>query len=375
LAGSSNAVELFPGNLAAEPAWAFWVSPDESRVVISAGGLYGVPLWGTANEVVRLDEGDAEGPGRVVYPHFFTPDSLRFVFGKSAEPTGIRANALFAVPVVGPGSAAVQVSPPDATEVTWARASEDSSRICLRTLAAPGERGEVFVSPITGPAGAAVRLSVPLFGPTGAGACEFTGDSSTVVYSGHMDNFGDRAVLAVPVEGPPESAIRLTLPLNPMGGALAWRLDTLGSTLLYSGQYGGDGAMRLQVVPVAGPASASVPMGAPFYDPTGTWAGTVIAPNGRSVLLFADFEDAGQYELLALDLEHPEEPGTFLNPPLVPGGSLIYDFAWLPDSLGAVYRGDAEIDEKFELYVADALVFADGFESGDASRWLPSTDG
>ena len=369
-----DVVELFPGALTTDPASRLWISPDGSSVLVQARGLYSVPVWGTVEEIVQLDEGEAAGPERVWSPILFAPDSARVLFGKYGTLAEGRPRRLYSVPTLGPGAAAVQVSPNGYSDVTLARVSPDSTLLCLRALAIPGGLAEIFVAPIAGPAAAATRLSIPLFGSTGAGACEFTPDSATIVYSGWMDDFGDREVLSVSVAGPPEAAVRISLPQDPPGEYLHWQLVPDGTAVLYSGLYGGTDNWRLQIVPLSGPAAASQPLCPPFRDPQGTWAGTRVAPGGRVAVQFADFQWAGQYELFHQSLVTPLVPGDFMNPPLVAGGSVLYPFVWMPDGYGIVYRADAETDEKFELYIADALVFADGFESGDTSRWLVSTD-
>lgn len=145
---------------------------------------------------------------------------------------------------------------------------------------------------------------------TGIRAFAFTPDSSQVVYEFNFaDGRGDR-LFRIPAAGGERVA------LNPTGNVQIFRLTDDGQRLFYTViQPGATDRTALLTVPLAG--------------------GTPVR----------------------------------MHPPLLPDRD-VGSFSPTADGLGVIYRADQDLDGVFDLYFSRLVgVFADGFESGDTSRW------
>jgi hypothetical protein len=182
-------------------------------------------------------------------------------------------------------------------------------------------------------------------------------------------NFGAPSAYRVPVDGPAEASVVITPPLAP-GAPFAWkRLTPDGRFLLYAVDATETGGRKQAfAVPWDSAPSGWFPTGGEFTDRLElSWF--LSGPSARWIVLVADFESLDRYEIFRAFLDEPGRPAERVNRVLPPGAFVRNDMALTPDGYGVVYRADSETTGKVELWIADGLVFRDGFESGDAGRW------
>jgi len=76
-----------------------------------------------------------------------------------------------------------------------------------------------------------------------------------------------------------------------------------------------------------------------------------ISPDGTRVVYVADADTDDVFELYAVNPDGTDFQK--LNPALVAGGDVSFDFAISPDGTRVVYRADADTDEVVELYAVN----------------------
>jgi Tol biopolymer transport system component len=147
----------------------FLISVDSARVVYVADQqvdevyeLYSVPVAGPAGAGIRLN--DTLPPGGDVMSNFLiSPDGARVVYRADAETDGVLE--LYSVPIAGPPAAGTRLNsplPPGGHVRASFLVSPGSERVVYLADQTLDEVFDLFSAPITGPAGAALRLNEPL---------------------------------------------------------------------------------------------------------------------------------------------------------------------------------------------------------------------
>ncbi len=363
-----TAKPVYPTPEWSQPVRAAFVSPDSSRLVLFADHLFGVPLPGGPADLVRLDEGDADGIGTPARATI-TADSTRVLFVvDDSQPGGA---SLFTVPIAGPGAAAVRMSPPgtEAGSVGTYAVSDDSQVVTYRWTPANYAPAQAWAVPAAGSFADAIRLDVAAMGPFGAGTPLPTVDSARAVFSLDPNGEGERQYVKVPILGPGEAAVPVTPLHGPWATFTGMSFSRDGRHIVYGVALGVvPPDHQFHTVPLAGPPELSRALGEPFTD-LHQQAWPLVDPGSRSVALIADFEAPGRYEIVRALLDRPDLPVEPVHPELPPEATAQNEMLWTPDGFGLIFRADLTTAGKVELFIADALIFEDGLESGDASRW------
>jgi hypothetical protein len=344
------------------------ISPDSARFVLLSEHLFGVPLEGGPADLVRLDEGDAAGVGTPARVRI-TPDSRHVVFVESrATPT---PSELYSVPIAGPGSAAVRLSPPtsDSGTVVNSVVTNDSQVVTFSLLPAHLAPMQSWSVPVSGPASEAVRLDAGAMGWMGSGTPIPTPDSTQAVLSLDPAGAGERRLVKVPIRGPAEAAVAVTPLYGPHAKFFSQNFSPDGRQVVYVVERDvPEPRKQAYTVPLEGPPELARAIGGPFTDePQLAW--WLIDPGSRSVALIGDYAEPLRYEILRARFDRPDLPAEPVHPELPPGGSARNELLWTSDGYGLLFRADLETAGKVDLFIADALVFADGLESGDLQRW------
>jgi len=349
------------------PSVGAYFSPDSNHLVLLADRLFSLPLPGGPGDLVRLDEGEAVlgRPARAS----ITPDSARVLFVESREEPA--DSGLFSVPIGGPGSAAVRLSPPiaDSRGLSVYVKSADSEVVTFLLRPERLGPGQAWSAPVAGPVEAAVRLDAGAMGWEGAGMPYPTPDSLQAVLSLDPEGLGERRLVRVPILGPAEAAV----PLTPLYGPRATFLGTRFSPDGRQTVYGVDVDLvppnrRFYSVPLAGPPELARPLGDAFTDELQlAWA--TVDPTSRTVAVVADFDAPFRYEIVRARFDRPDLPAEPVHPELPPEASACSELVWTPDGLGLIFRAELDAAGKVELFIADGLIFEDDLESGDDSRW------
>ncbi|NPV08327.1 MAG: hypothetical protein HPY83_10265 [Anaerolineae bacterium] len=373
------------------------ITEDGSIMVYSASGtLYSAPVSGPAESRKALSM-----PGEPVPFFLLTPSGDKVVYATSGTSKGPR---LYAVPAAGPAEAATLLSElPSGASVSNPKVTSDGRYLVLTMstgadmdrhlyslelslppgeviepvkLNAAGPLGDwVVLSPTGdrvvftvngpqntwslhsvhpgGPASASVPISLPR-PPYSTGFClEITPDGQTVVYCTRTSTEPRLYPYSVPIDGPPEAAVRLGAPiendlyfelqLTPDGRRVLYEVDaSLSEALVH----------RLYSAPVGGPSWDYVILseqlnvwGTPY------WA-VQISSDGRQALLPDLRDPALRGELYVVPVEGPAEAAVRVNGDLEPGTGVGHH-AFAPDDGRVVYVARHLGDTYYNLYVAD----------------------
>ncbi|MEQ1892287.1 MAG: hypothetical protein ABL998_07075, partial [Planctomycetota bacterium] len=164
-----------------------------------------------------------------------------------------------------------------------------------------------------------------------------TADGSRVVY--RATESGPRELYSVPSDGS-AAPVKLNAPLANGVHVEGFELAAAAPLVFYR-----TGLEQLYAVPLDGSAPAVL-----IADlPTATLQpGLVLTPDGEFVFYRADALTAGRIDLFALRTD-ASGPPVRLNQNLVAGGD-VTDFALSRDRARIVYRADAQVDERYELF-------------------------
>jgi Tol biopolymer transport system component len=219
-----------------------------------------------------------------------------------------------------------------------------------RVLYSAEENGhaELAALPIEG--GPETELSGELEPGTHVDSFEPTSDGARVIYvTRHSGGFVQTtALFGVPLDGSSGPA-RLDGALDSRGDT-EFRLSPDARVVVYLASPERDAVRRLYAVPADGSAAPRRLSGS-FVRDGDVLAGFQISPDGRTVVYRADAETDEVIELYAVPLDGSAAP-VKLSGALVTGGDVQGDFVIAPDGARVVYRADAEVNERFDLYGA-----------------------
>lgn len=214
----------------------------------------------------------------------------------------------------------------------------------------------LFIVPSDG--GTAMRLNSLM--PAGSSVLHdyaFTTDGQWIVYRAEQDDPEKRELYIIPIDGPTGTAMKLNKTLTPGGNVglaspdlRSFRFSPDGSRIVYFATQDDPNLYELYSVPAAGPADAGVKLNRPLIP------GSVgiryysyrISPNGQWVVYMAE-QDAYANELYCVPIDGPSSDVIKLNGPLVEDGG-VNNLAVSPDSQRVVYRADQQVQAQFELY-------------------------
>lgn len=387
--------------------------------------LWSAPYDGSA--LATRISGSMTSGGNVVEA-LFTPDELRVVY--QADQRFNEQFELFSVPVTGPFSAAERVSPDLVAggDADTPQISSDGTRVIFTADALVNDRVELWSAPLAGPAAAAIRLNEelvangdvqPLFG--------FNELDGFVVFRADFQVDERFEVLLVPTAGPASASVNITGSMVAGGDVTGAAVVPVGSEsyVIAVGDLRIDGKNEFHTAPGDGsgdltPLFSAIPAGEDLHpncagefvgeelvfcadaidlgvvlafrvpmnrsaEPEMISTGTAgaasdvteldVDPSGTWAYFRWDREVDERHDLYRTRADGSGEPERIHAPPLPPGGDLFEDdsgFAFPPDGHGIYYLADHDVDEKLELWLADAMVFRADFEWGDLSEWTTS---
>src|SRR5262245_3459116 len=184
---------------------------------------------------------------------------------------------------------------------------------------------------------------------------QFSVDGRLVVFTAAEAGSDLYQTYSVPADGsaPPT---RLNPRLAPSGRAILLRygagISPDGSRVLLEADLDGDGAFDLLSVPIAG--GPAIQLNPPLVA-GGSVRKAHFSPDGTRVVYLADQEQDEVFELFSVPSAGGAAP-VKLNQALVPGGDVSTpynaDFLFTPDGARVVYLADAVFDDRFELWSA-----------------------
>jgi len=276
------------------------ISPDGKWVVyihdpeLAGGELFAVHRWG--GTPVRLSA--LLPSGSQVWDFRITADSRWVVY--SADQDTAHVLEVYAVPIAGPASAVVKMSPAlvAGERGLLVSASTAGGRV-LSTVCTSTVCSGIWSSPVDG-SGAPQRITDAMAADRTISTSFVTPDGERLVYLCDRFNLGHPDLWTVPVDG----------------------------------------------------SAAPVKLN-PALDPGGEVHGFLVAPDSSRVVYSADELVAGRVELFTVPALGPSGAVQKLNGALVAGGN-VQSFDFSPDGQWIVYEADENVDEKLELFSVPA---------------------
>lgn len=411
---------------------AFWFAA-QGRIVYWAGDgtferFWSVPEAGPADAAVEISPPLPPGATfQYVGGADISPDATRFVWtGAVGNSTGARG-AVWSVPVEGPGTQAVRLTPEQSASNDLEfgfEISPDSSRVVYRADLDAAGRNEVWSVPIDGPGDSPERLCpVPVLGGD-VSKIGFSADSSTVLFFGDVATDTRNEIWSVPIDGPWQDSIKLNPPPTP-GGDVVYDLATTSAggqnRVLFRGDLEVDGRIDLWSAHADGPEGSALSISGSVVA-AGTGVELFRIADAQRVVFQGDLSRAGQDWLYsrALDgsgsrttltdltafpdalvqapqvapdgrfvaYEYVSSPGAAkilrrvpvaggavetLTPQVWPVFTSLDSFRVAADSRGVFFLADTSFDGALALWVADEWIFSANFEEGDESEWSSAT--
>ncbi|MEO8276834.1 MAG: hypothetical protein ABI639_11495, partial [Thermoanaerobaculia bacterium] len=350
---SSPAVRLHPVGPPNEAIYEFFSANGRTIFgldLVTAGQteLWSVPSDGSAGPV-RLN-GDLVSGGNVIRSQL-TPDGQRAVYRADQRFDGVEE--LWSVPITGPSSAAVRISPdlPAFGDVmSLAQATSDGSHLLFLADTGVDNQRELWSVPVAGPAAAAVHLNVALV--AGGNVITENGDGEQVVYVADNAVAGQTQAFVVPVGGPFTASVRLHGNLPTGGDVLAAEIFPADPDpiALLTGDLRVDGQLEYFVQHLDGvgsphPLFGTVPAGATL-DPT-CLGGRL--PDRSALFGCADLGTLDKVELWRFDLAFDAQPHR-LSSFLAIAAADVTRAIVSPDGRWVAFRSDNNVDERFDLF-------------------------
>lgn len=200
--------------------------------------------------------------------------------------------------------------------------------------------------------GEPIRLTHPL--PAGIFPAEaaISPDSARVVYLIDQETTTVKELWSVPIGGPSAAAVKLHPTPVAGGDALEpWAFTPDGSRVVFRGDLAVDGTTELWSAPVDGPAGALVRLN-PDAVAGGSVTSFVLSPDGTYVVFRGDLEVDERFELWSVPVEGPASAAQKLHATPIGNGDVFDDFRISADSERVIFRGDLPVDELNELWSA-----------------------
>jgi Tol biopolymer transport system component len=334
----------------------FQISPNSKQVVYRADQqtegvfeLYSVPLTGPAINGVKINNvlvtyGD-------VWAFQISPDSSSVVYRADQDTNDV--DELYSVPLTGPAGAGVKLNGALVTggDMLNFQISPDSSRVVYVADQQTDEVGELYSVPLVGPAGAGVKLNGAMV--TGGEVSDYfqiSVDSSRVVYWADQDTDGVLELYSVPLAGPAGAGVKLNGALVAGGDVWDFQASPDSSRVVYRADQQTNDVFELYSVPLTGPASAGVKLNGALVTFGDVWA-IRVSPDSSRVVYQADQQTDEVGELYSVPLAGPASSAIKLNEALVTGGDVLFNYYQISsDSSRVIYQADQDVDGVIELY-------------------------
>jgi Tol biopolymer transport system component len=396
----------------------FRLSPDGQRVVYIADQrtdeiieLFSVPIGGGAATVLN---GSLVAGGDVLTEDFrLTGDGQRVVYCADQQTDNVLE--LYSVPIAGGGVTKLNGALVAGGNVDqfFFRIAANSQRVVYRADQETNNRWELFSVPILGGAvtklngvlvadgdvdsyeisanslrvvytadqqtvrelysvsiagGAVTKLNGVLVAGGNVGGKKISPDSQRVVYAADQQTDSVYELFSVPILG--GAITRLNDPLVAGGDVRSFKISDDSEWVVYLADQELAGVPTGHRAPIAGPAGSAERI---WYraNASGSSDYAIDTPRGRVIVRGNQTLVDGIVRLWSFPLTGTPDPGG--GEELVPASAFDPDgdvegFSLYPDGT-ILYHGDQTTDGHLELYAVPAMVFWDGFESGDTTAW------
>jgi Tol biopolymer transport system component len=350
--GGSAPVRIDPAGAANEVTSLLLTADGRAYFLDDSTGarhLWRVPADGSA-AATRVSA-DLVTNGRV-RSFVLTPDGARALY--IADQRFVGVDELWSVAVAGPPASAVRLSPTlpaegDVAPTLLVQATPP--RILFRADTTIDGQLELWSVPLTGPATSAVHLNVAL-APGGA-ISQFEPGGDRALYVAETTEAGRYEAWVVPIDGPFTASERLHGALDDdqtVAGA-GWLPDTDPQLALLLGNLRDAAKLEIFVDDVDAPGSPAslfgdLPAGAGYVPSCGAGA----TPGFSAFVVCAELF-AGRVQLFRLDVGFDTEPERLSNLFTVDGAN-VTEVVVSPDGVWAAFRADESVDERFDLYRA-----------------------
>ncbi|MFK7955463.1 MAG: TolB family protein [Lysobacterales bacterium] len=286
-----------------------------------------------------------------------------------------RNNALFSVPIAGPASAAVEISVTPATgdrvRSNFFQVTPDNQSVVYFITSDNGD----YLSrvPVAGPASANVRVT-----PIDQDVVEFKlAGNQAVVYDQRRAD-GVRELYSVPITGPSTDAVKLNQDFGlTVGGSSEYQVSPDLTRVAFQATLETAGQSELWSVPLEGPASAGIKLNPPLPAAADVFFDFVFSPDSQRLAYRVDIDTNDVFELFSVGSTGPAAASVKISGPLASGGDVCANSAncyrFAPDSSRVVYQADADADRETELFIADDGRAAAGFVSPAVTGFEGST--
>lgn len=315
-----------------------WAVYTHDAEVDGAVELWSAPTWGgPPRRLCRpLSAGQAVLDFEIV--DFFA----KVIYLSPEETPGVFE--LFVVPVEGGVSQKLSAPMVAGGDVVEMGPIASGGTILYRADQEVDERIELYSVSISGSA-APVKRSAPI-GVAGGDVVAFANNliGTRVLYlvDGRFDDVFE--LYSFDLTGPPGAAVRLSGTLPAGGDVLDFALSPDNLNAIYRADQDTDGVIELYRASASGPPSVklngALPAGGDVYD-------FAVSPNSQRVVYRADGQTDGVVELWSVPITGGSP--VKLNSSLVSGGD-VAAFAISADSQRVVYLADGQSDEVRELY-------------------------
>ncbi len=318
----------------------FWSDADTNGVP----DLYSVSRFG--GTPVRLSALRPLGSAAVgIFSFVLTPDNRRVIFELDQETLG--REELWSVPIEGPATAAVKLSPstPLGAEVTVGASLSADGQFAEFWFNAPAGLFEIWSAPTDG-SSPAFKLH-PDFPPGASGILEGLPAGNRVVFQADLATAGQYELWSVPFDGS-EAPVRLNGSLVAGGNVNQYGFSQDLQRVFYIADQRVVGQFELYSVPVAGPFSAAVRLN-PTLPAFGDVTTVSDVGDPTRILFLADSSVDGQIELWSVPIDGPATSAVKLNGPMVVGGNVLGPFGSVNGIVS--YIADAIVNERYEMYL------------------------
>jgi hypothetical protein len=197
----------------------------------------------------------------------------------------------------------------------------------------------------------AIRLNGDLVNGGDVAESRLSHDSTRVLYRADQRFDGVIELFSVPIDGPPEAAMRLNPTPVSGGDVIQMSLSEDGSRALFLADTAVNDQFALWSVPVDGPASAAITLNGDLVAGGDVELGA--KSHGDRVTYVADALVDDRFEAFVVPLAGPASAAVRINPDPVPGGDVLTVEALALAGEGYVrYAGDPREDETVDWFLA-----------------------
>lgn len=196
------------------------------------------------------------------------------------------------------------------------------------------------------------RLATATWGTLAETVNLWSPDGNYLVYA--MDPAGDGGSELFSVHRTGSSPVRLSaeMPANENPSGMLVTADS--STVLFVAPNEIYQTDELYAVPLAGPALAAIRLHPPLSPGKRVRGALALTPDGSRVLFIADLDDTGHEELWSVPVDASELPQRLSSGAMVSGGNVEPPVKLSSDGATVVFRADAQLNGRLELWSAPA---------------------